>query len=225
MGFLTRKPKVALEDFCRQFYDSQIFHPVIAGTDVGSVFWETVSTSLTEADSSFATMDIGAFQREMKALRVELFGLAWDHLLKRDKYTLPHTVFTKSYLEEKKEAGTWDAMGAYNQVIARSSIEIAAGERSRRGWITFMNKLRSDLFVKWHKAGVDPQCAAHVANRLGTDVSWHKGITLELLTDTALERLDCQLNQEARFRLQAVIYGLYEGAKEAINSVNVQTTR
>ena len=225
MGLLSRKSKIGIEEFCRQFYDSQIFHPIIAGEDVGSGFWETAFNFVAEADQSFAAIDPAVFQREMIALRIELFGLAWMHHLKQDKYILPEIVFTKSYLEQNGQLDIWDAMCAYNQAIARSSVEVIAGERMRRAWIVGMNKFKIDSFGEWVEAGVEPECATHLGNRLGTDVAWSKGITLKMLTARLADRLGCDinLNSEALFRLGSVIFGLYNGAKEAIKSVNLQS--
>lgn len=87
MGLLSRKPAVKVEEFCEGFYDSQIFHAIIAGADVSAGFWEFVLNSVREADPSFATDDLAAFRREMTALRVELFGLAWVHQVKREEFT------------------------------------------------------------------------------------------------------------------------------------------
>lgn len=223
MGLFDNKPKVGIEEFCREFYETQIFHPIIAGEDVGSVYWDTVFNSVMEADASFAVVDLAVFKREMTALRLELFGLAWMHHLKRDKYILPEIIFTKSYLEQNRQLEIWDIMGEYNQAIARSGADIASGERMQRGWVTYINSLRLDLYKKWVEAGVDGQCAARVSNRTGTDVAWSKQITLNYLTARLADRLGCDVNMdhEALFRLGAVIFGLYDGAKEAIKAVKL----
>ena len=230
MGFLSRKPKISVEDFCQQFYDSEVFHATIAGTDAWSSFLEIAFKSVSEADQSFAVIDKTVFQREMTGIRLELFGLAWGHKLKKEKFTIPQSLFTKRYLEENEGLQIWDIMGEYNKAIAESSIEIASGERSRRGWITFMNVMRSEIFKKWAKANVaninamtqaekdQLTCVARAINRLGTEVAWEKGITTQYLTARLADRLGCNenLNSEALFRLAALIHGLYEGAMEAI---------
>lgn len=110
-------------------------------------------------------------------------------------------------------------MADYNQAIAGSSFATATEERARRANITFLNELRWRLCNKWFEAGVEPHCAARVANRLGTEVAWSAGITPPMLIDTLVQRLRCELNSEGRFRLEAAAFGLYNGAKEAIKSV------
>ena len=89
MGFLSREPKIGIEEFCRQFYDSQIFDATIAGEDMWSGFLETVFKSVTEVDESFSVIDLAVFKREMTALRLELFGLAWGHKFKQQRFTIP----------------------------------------------------------------------------------------------------------------------------------------
>ncbi len=224
MGVFRRKPKIDIKEFCKKFYDSQIFRASIGGTNQALVFWDAAFDSVAEADRSFATIDRAIFRREMTALSIELFGLAWMHHLKWDKYTLPEIVFTKHYLEENGHLEIWDTMGTYNEVIGRPEIESVTGKRTRKAWIVRLNKVRTDLFAKWVEAGVEPDCASRVVNRIGSDVSWNRGITMQMLPSSLAARVgwDINLNSEALFRLAAIIYGLYNGAKEAIKSVSLQ---
>ena len=133
-------------------------------------------------------------------------------------------VFTKSHLEQNQQTEIWNVMGEYNQAIAHSSTDIDNSERKQRERITFINQLRVKLFDKWVESGLEPKCAAHVLNRMGTDVAWDKKVTLKHLTARCADRLQCQirLDSEALFRISAVIWGLYNGAKEAIQSINLQ---
>lgn len=223
MGLLKRKPKVSIEEFCREFYDSQIFQPIIADEDVGSVFCDAVFNSISEAYPSFATADRVVFRQEMTALRMELFGLAWVHHFKQGKYTLPQAVFTKSYLEQKGHLDIWNIMLDYNQAVARSSVITATGEQEKASWITYINSLRAGLLDKWIETGIDKECAVCVANRMGTENSCNKGITLQLLNARLADRLGCDisLSFEALLRLEAVILGLYHVATESIKSANL----
>jgi hypothetical protein len=63
MGFLSRKPKISIEEFCQQFYASQIFHPTIAGEDVWAGFLGIAFKSVVEVDQSFAVIDPTVFKR------------------------------------------------------------------------------------------------------------------------------------------------------------------
>jgi len=223
LGLLKRKPKISIEEFCREFYDSQIFQPIIAGEDVGSVFCDAVFNSVSEADPSFATVDRTVFRQEMTALRMELFSLAWVHHFKQGKYTLPQTDFTKSYLEKKGRLDIWNSILDYNQAVAHSSVITATEEQENTSWITYINSLRAGLLNKWVETGIDKECAVCVANRMGTENSCKKGITLQVLNTRLADRLGCDvsLSFEALFRLEAVILGLYHVATESIKSANL----
>lgn len=236
MGLLNRKPKTSIEEFCQQFYDSVVFHPIIAGEDFNKVWWGTVFDSVAEADHSFASIDPTLFRQEMTALRIELFGLAWMHHLEQENCSLREILFTKSYLEQKGQLEIWDIMSEYNKAIAhatelpskepiqRDFMPLANEKVIREASITFIRNLRTDLLEKWSETGVDRDCAARVANRLSTSGSWSKGIAVQMLTARLADRLGCDinLNSEALFRLSALVYGLYNGAKEAFKSVNLQ---
>ena len=54
MKFFNRKPKAHLDEFCRDFYD-RTFRSNIGGSNVGSIFLDTVRQAVIEADSSFAS--------------------------------------------------------------------------------------------------------------------------------------------------------------------------
>ncbi|MBL7119330.1 MAG: hypothetical protein ISS53_01450 [Dehalococcoidia bacterium] len=236
MGFLSRKPKIGIEEFCQQFYDSQIFHAIIAGEDVWSGFLETVFKSIAEVDQSFAIVDLAVFKREMTALRLELFGLAWVYKFPCERFTIPQIIFTRQYLERNGKLEIWDTMGEYNKDCAQSAFLTKTGEqmegRAGRGRITFVNTFRWGIFEKWAEANIgDPSapteeekmlvsCVAHVVSRMLVD----KRNLFKLLTARLADRLSCDpnLSAEALLRLGAVIFVLYEGAMEAIKSVNLQ---
>ena len=117
MGFVSRRPKISIEEFCQQFYDSQIFHAIIAGEDVWAGFLGIAFQSVVEVDQSLAIVDRTVFRREMTALRIELFGLAWGDRFKQERFTVPQSIFTRHYLEEHEKFDLWDIMGEYNQAL------------------------------------------------------------------------------------------------------------
>lgn len=244
MGLFSRKPKTSIDEFCRKFYDSMVFHPTIAGEDFNAIWWDTVFQSVVDADEFFGKIDKTLFQQEMTAIRLELFALAWMHKFKRDKYTIPQSIFTQHYLEENGKLDTWDAMERYNLAVAQTATMTTNGQqmtgrtRAERFVITMVNSLRAELFDKWASAHMkDPSkpnkkekklltCVARVGNRIEADLMKNNKIGNQRLTALLLYRLgwkeDEDLSEEAFFRLVAIIFGLYEGAKEAIRPVNLQ---
>ena len=236
MGLLSRKPKVSIEEFCRQFYDTDVFNPtVLAGVDVGEAFWETAFNSVVEAAKSFEAVDRAKFRHEMTALRMELFGLAWMHKFKRGELTIPQSVFTRHYLEKNGKIEIWDMMVEYNQATADSVTLTATGERMKDWQVVKYNKTKLDILIKKWLPRLEAQgreinqelvdCAAAVANRIGADIRKNDCILVKRLTVRLADRLGCDisLNSEALFRLGVVIFGLYEGATEAIKGVNLES--
>ena len=223
MNFFNRKPKVRLDECCRNFYDNHILHPNIEGLSVGSIYFDTVRQSIIEADSSFASVDPQLFAAEMTVLRFEVFGIAWLHEV-GDKNAAAQSEFTKSYLEEHGELDIWESIEPYNQAVARSS---TLGQKpdtaSGRAYLSFIDSMRMQLFEKWHKQGFDPKCVARAANRLSTEEAWKKSLTPGFLMLTLCDRLGCELNEEAQFRLVAIIVGLYNGARETLNEVKIES--
>ena len=226
MGILGRKPKMSIEEFCQDFYD-RFFDAKVNSIDVGAVFFNTAFDQVAEADRSFAKVDRVLFRREMTALRVELFGLAWMHYFKGkklDKYSLREISFTKKYLESTGRIEIWDIMLFYNKAIGKSGYELCAGEKARRAWNVSLESFKMNLYGKLRtETEFDKDCIARVLNRLGTDVVWERKITLELLTALCAKRSGCaaDLDPEAFFRLSVPIYGMYNGAMDAIKSAKV----
>ncbi|MBM3143186.1 MAG: zinc ribbon domain-containing protein [Chloroflexi bacterium] len=227
MGLLGYKSKSSIEGFCRQFYDSQIFNPIVGGINLTENYYETVFKTIAEVDHSFVRVDRTLFCREMTALRLELFCFAWGQKFKKDELAIPQIVFTKRYLEQTGRGNIWDDMAKYNHVIARSATLTASGEqvggRIGRGWVADVNKMRMDLFSKWVDTGVDPQCVAHRGNHVGADIKRADCIAVKLLAANLAERLRCDVNltTEATLRLGAVTYGFYNGALEALKNVRL----
>ena len=225
------KPKNNIEEFCQEFYDSQIFHtPVIAGKDITSLWWETVYDNVVEADHSFANIDPTLFRREMTAIRLEMFSMALANKFKNEKHCISQSIFTRLYLEKNEKLELWDIMGEYNQAIAQSLTMTADGKQMGAGRLAQADKSRADMFYRWCKDNIaDPQniteqekgilkCVAHAANRVGADVKRNDCILVRRLAARLASRLGCDINlkREALFGLGTAIFGLYKGAEEAI---------
>jgi hypothetical protein len=245
MGLLSRKPKVSIEGFCRQFYDSRVFSPTIADVDAVRVFLESGFKSTIEADRSLNVINFAKFQEEMAALRMELFALAWLEKFGREEFTIPQSVFTKRYLEEKGRTQIWDIMGEYNQALDSSATLTKTGEEAEgrvlRGRITFLNTYRWKIFEKWAKANIgDPSapteeemvtggCFFRVLKRVGVEIKRADCVAAKVLVARIVDRLGCcdvGLDSETQFRLGTFIFGclvfMYEDAKKAVKNLNLQ---
>lgn len=221
MGLFLRKGKVSTGKFCTEFYDQSIFSPDIDGVDPWKVFCETSYKSIVEADSTFRQANFSAFTSELQTLRLEVFGIAWLHCVK-DKFAPGQSEFTKLYLKEHGLADIWESMENYNQATARSTTGgHDPNSRKGRGYITYVNQFRLILSEKWVKLGYDPKAVARASNRLGSETPWKSTRVHTYLAFALTDKLDCKMNDEAIFRISAIIQGFYEGASESIKEVKI----
>ena len=116
-------------------------------------------------------------------------------------------------------------MGEYNQAIARSvNYGVDLDTPEGKMFVVLGDKERLDKFKLWKDQGIDLKCAARAANRLGTEKSWADNRTRGCLIFTLCTRVGydpMELHDEAQFRLEAVIFGLYNGAKQFLSEVRV----
>jgi hypothetical protein len=243
MGLFSRKPKVSIEEFCRHFYDTNIFNTFIGGIDANLEWWQNAYNSIIEVDKSFKAVDFNKFQDEVTALRMELFGLAWQEKFKSERYTVPQSLFTRLYLQGIDKTQIWDVMGEYNQKIAMCATMTEDGKQigevgggSGRAKAVGINKSRADMADRWIDTNIKDktnitgedeaslECVGRAVNRIGVDIKRFDCITVRQLSGRLVVRLDCDayINAEAAFRLSALIFGLHEGAKEAIKDIDIQ---
>lgn len=233
--FVRGKPLISIEDFCRRYY--AIVAPWVDGTE--DDYCALLLKHICELDQSCTSIDPSVFQREMKALQMELFELAFMHQFGEFSmlYVKREAVFTKSYLEEKGKSEIWHIMSHYNQAIADSQIEhsakslrrrgkdfepLASVESIREGSANFYRGLRADMCNKWVEEGLDWECAVRIANRFGPETHLSEHPVLEMLVDTLGEQLGEQLKTHVRFELHETVIRLYKLAKDTIKSVKNQ---
>lgn len=90
--------------------------------------------------------------------------------------------------------------------------------------------MREDLTTKnkeeAQKLGIDMDDIIERANyRLWSENAWKQKIILTVLLATLLKRLcidQNKINDEASFRLGAIIYGFYEGSRQAMEQVKIK---
>jgi hypothetical protein len=224
MGFFSKKPRVRLDDFCRDFYDRNILysHPEVARLGYAQVFCDTIKCSIGKVDPRFAAVDSELLKAEMTLVRFEVFGLAWLHQ-QGNKRAAEQSEFTRLYLEESCRTDIWEAMQPYNKASARSSTLGRTGETATgRAYLTFINETRAAFADEWFKLGFAPLSIGRAVNRLATDVAWKQSLTAAFLMTTICENLECQLNEEAQFRLVAIIRGFYDGVTESLKAVKIE---
>ena len=236
MPLFESKPWLSIEECCRQFYDSHIFHAIINGIDGWSIILDTYFKSIADVDQSFLSVDPTLFRNEMTALRIELFAFACSKNSKTSKYAIRQSFFTENYLKENGRLDIRGIMGQYNQAIAMSATMKASGKPTPggigRALATSVNLRRYEA-VKALKKSLgtiiteDEQfigCSNHVINFIGADIKREDSVVVKLLASRLASRLECDVNlkPEALFRLSATIFGFYKGAEEYLKSINLQ---
>lgn len=227
MSFFNKKQEVGLEDFCRDFYDTQILNSVIEKVDVGNVFSDVVKKNIIEVYPGFSKINSEKLSEEIKVLRFELFALAWTHKFVSGKIVVAQSDFTKRYLHEKGRDDIWTGMEPYNNMIDSVTLH----------WLTSLGKMnlsfnynmREDLSKKNIEAAkeleISDESIVRVNHRLWSENAWKQKLMLGPLVFTFCERIGVNahdLNQEAQFRLAATIKALYDGAEQSWDKVKIK---
>lgn len=223
MLFFSKKQEVEIEPYCQLFYENVILNCVVNGVDINAKVFETLKNALADTDPNFANIDSQKFTNEIVALQLELYALAWLHQF-GDKLAVAQSVFTKNYLNEKKQNDIWEAMEPYNQAIARSPAIGKTTEKAfDRVYFVKVNTTRANLFDQYHKEGFDDQCVARVLNRLFSEDAWKKGVTASLLLFALCDRLgfgkDFEPSKEAHHRWFIEINDFYEKDRASLSKV------
>jgi hypothetical protein len=223
------------------YYDSQIFNKNV---DYEFTAW----AELLEVDPTLSTkkIDSSIFFRELEALNIELFGLAWfDYNFELqeegkqdssncDVALLTEIMFAKSYLEQTKGNDIWSAAGFFNEHILQATM----AQHISRNWaiprdipsyyergVNWFPEESQKLLLdraREHcdKLLSDKECASRLANRLLSNHIWRDGIMIpQKLSSAFAQRLNFSPNIEALLLLQRLIVGIYNNARNYIDAV------
>lgn len=224
MSFFNKKQKVHLAEFCQDFYDKNFLATIITGIDISSSYNELILKNLNKADTNATSINQIIFKEEILCLRFEIFSLAWFHQF-GDKLAIANSIFTKHYLIDKGKEELWERAEPYNQAIAASATHgCTSSTASGRARLMIVNKGRVDLFDKYYNDNIDAKCVARALNRYGTDGNWkYLSITFGYVVIELCKNLNCDLNDEAKFQLIAVLKGFYDGAKQNLTNIKIDS--
>jgi hypothetical protein len=219
MGLFDRKPKMSVQDWCEHFYSNYVFASPIGGADPWQLFCNSARDQVAQSDPTFSDVDAVILSDQLLALRLEVIGIAWI-LRVKDDLSPKQSECTRLYLLNRNQESFWEMMEPYNQAVAKATVG-GSNSSTGRANITFMNSMRKQLFDKWTAMVSDPKDAARPANRFGSDVPWKSHKTHVYLSFALTDQLHCELNEEARKVLMAVIQGLFDGASEELLKVKI----
>ena len=200
MGIFSNKPKVAMDSFCKDYYD-YVFQNLTQNS-----FYQ----QLTDLDSSFSKVDRTLFDLEMTAMHLELFALAFSRHFNNFNKAVQNSIFTLGYLQDIDRLDIWEAMGEYSIVLAKTATMNADGQQMtghtgvERMTITRFNELSFGLVEEWAKShfgdrnSFSPKeeetmrCVVRVANLIGADIFQKNQIGNRFLAGSFLERLGAE---------------------------------
>jgi hypothetical protein len=237
MGFVRGKPKVSIEQFCQQFYDSEIFAPSAAGNDTSAIFFDVIA-SLAKAHASLPEPTQDLLLRETRALRMELFGLAWTHDLpsnlgKRFSYSemeylsaeeesliLWEINHTRTYLLENNHYDIWDCMGTYNNCFAVTSSTASSSDVADVAYARSLDGLLEEWEIR-----VGLECATRLVNRLRIRTYSEKSALSKPLATKLAIRLCWDVDSDSKNfeTLESLVLMLYHDAKDRLESVTLLT--
>ena len=211
------------EDFCTEFYNQAIFAE-IAGVDPWETYCEVSYKQIVEADPAFEQVDFSAYVYELRALRLEVFCIAWwCCFYNKDKILLDQSEFTKCFLEERGDADIWESIGNYNHAIARAVTgnHKPNDEAARRAHLNMLNMMRTSLFDRYLELGYDSMIIALVANRFGSTKAWKSKRGHVYLSFELTKQLEYEIKEEARSAILFIIQGFYDGSLEDIKKIKI----
>ena len=239
---LKKKPvlKISAKQLCRDYFDSQIF---MTKGDFELLAYGEIAI----VDSSAMAIDTKVFIKELSALNIELFGLAWFvhnyefYLSKEQRHgeadsaLCAEITFTKSYLEQTGNSDIWSAAGFYNDILLQSTIAQRVsldwsiprniplhytGEEKHPFETESEKLIFESLREHYDKLLTDKECASRLGNRLVSVEAWRDGIMIpQKLSSAFAQRLTFSPNIEALLLLQRLTIGLYNNSKDYIEAV------
>jgi len=247
--FSWLKPKMNIEQFCGRLYGNCVFFSTDDyPADMHSLFWSEIFDSIVKTDDAFQYIDFDIFTSEMTALQVEIFGLAWMHHFRleryhglEEKYTLGEILFTKNYMEHNGYGNIWNTMSYYNKAIADALLHpcIMAVDRASSPLIAvkdeipcyiierkYDKKFRDDIANIDHhwKKEVGSDCATRVVNRISKREDWGGCPIALMLTMTFAERLGWKIDLRAEgfAGFEELLNRLYNDLKQEIEAVEIK---
>lgn len=226
----------AIAKHCGRYYDQIVFDGVeIEQTVVKPTeLLDVTKKQLIDKNPKMESISQEAFYHELTALRLELYGLAWQKRFKRDEQAIQQGAFTVRYLENRDKLSVWETMSEYNQTIAQSTVLDANGRSDERAKARG-NLRRMEFFEKWMSRLVsDPsnrtadekllgQCIARSANRLNADLYDKNELCLRGLFTKVSRRLNVEdtIGQEAATILYYSINMLSESAEQDVKALRL----
>jgi hypothetical protein len=199
----------------------------VEDADEWATFSGTVAKLVNDMRSMFIGIDRELLCRELTALGLEIFSIAYARKVKVDLLSWRQSGFTRDYLEERGKLDIWEIMAEYNQVIGQSGMAGQDGDR--------VGDARDKMYRKWLKSikkdrpladeekVVADDCVNRAANLIGAEMKQVDCVLAESLAARLMERLGqgIGLKRETLHKVAAIIFDFYRGAELYLKYINL----
>ncbi len=218
MPFFQRKQRVAVREFCHQYFDKWVFGielPFRDEFDLWGVLMDAIIKQIGEAGVDTTTIDRSLFAGEAYALTLEMFGTAFAQRTCSDSaLAVAETAATKTYLTvEHSRKDLWERMHVYNEAVAAAN-ELILGEAMR----PTLARMSDDLMERCAKLGAERDCAVRAANRIATGPEFAE-LGAPRLGFTWATQANIEPIEPVLFHLGASAQGFYNGHLESLKEI------
>ncbi|MBL8202937.1 MAG: hypothetical protein JNM09_01815 [Blastocatellia bacterium] len=212
MGLFSRKEKYTLQGFCQHY-----FHLTVLQTED----CYTLIEKLKNSDGQFTDNEIESAAFELLAIRMELFALAWNYVLRSDDYIVSQSIFTKEYLDSLGASSLWESMAEYNKTVSASRRFTSEGEPLSKMDVLKLDQAMLAWFTRMHNKGYDDECIGRSANRLRAGMKSDNTQLFMSLADKFCHRLQVVPSFQVTHELIQAFYDFYETSKADISKVKI----
>lgn len=219
------KKKVSIEDFCRNFYDNQIFN-TIDGNDYYQIVLPQHITEKVELISN--NVDKQKIIDELIALQIELLGLVCAHKFISGEIVVRQSFFTKNYLIKNEQAEIWNSMCDYNEIIDIATLD----------WLGTLGKVNFDFNYNMKKKLTaenieyakkleltDNEVIKRINKQTWSENAWRQKFMLSSLACTFWSHLGLELNEldeKTTSFLSALPLRLYKESQQYLNKIKIK---
>jgi len=212
-------PRIKVDDCCKQFYDLNVFPETTEGPGEWTKFPGTVKKAVSELSLLFTTIESDLLSREMTALGLEIFSVAYARKVRVDVLSWRQSGLTRDYLNERNSSDIWDIMSEYNEVIAASVVD---GQRSGK-----ISKARDKMHREWalvtrkerelskEEELLPEDYVIRAANLIGAEIKQADNIVVKRLALKLLERLGqvASFKEDTLHKVSIIVFEFHRGAE------------
>ncbi len=215
------KPQIKMEQITQRFIDYAIFpvnEPEFPVKDFLSLLKKELIYRLSHFGLRINTLEDDIFWKEIDALRIELFTLAFSkmHMIEpidlsleinldkepgktpyqrknrediHEKSTIQVNVFVKNKLKDKNRLDIWEIMNEYNLVVNQSRY-LSLSRKQQDDLAVSLAVIKEEILAKIEESVNDIQCINRVINQINVNVKEWNSVAIKRLATKLSQRLE-----------------------------------